>query len=1119
MITERAIYPGGTLPDFRERREGWVVPFAVAAICAALAVFGIALTADTVHVAPIWPMNAFVVALMIRQDRGAWPWLAAAAAVGGLLGNFYMDRSWPTAAALSGINVFEILACATIFRHLAGERSDIAELRPLLLFLGVAVTVPALSALIAAIVLTTIHSAPFYEVFPHWYAADVLGLLVFAPALLAVDWLKLGRLAQAESREASLMLLPALCLLILAVFAQSRYPFLFMVAPALIFIAFRLGLGGTALGLLLTAAIAIALTVSGLGPTQLIAGTQTDRILIVQVFLALTSLSTLPIAAAVTQNARVRAGLEDALREVDARRTAAEDARHHSNDIALRQFADKPSTTPPVLAALPDVTASVTVVVGLIVLLGWLFGIEALKSVLPGLATMKPITAATFILSGVLLYLSAQDFRGHNYPCTRIILAILITAIGAFTLIGFAFLIDFNIGKFLVAGSWSAQASKPMSVITAVEFTIFGAAMLLPRHRAGDLAFVTLTFVGILLSLLVFAGYLYDLPLFYEPVVANSIALHTAVTFFVLFVGTAMTRPYTGWVALLSPNSVTGTFAPLLLPAIVVLPIALGWGLNQVIRSSLITAELGVDIFALASVFFLTTVAWRTGVVANRLGRHLELREQLEARLREARTSAEEATTAKSDFLANMTHELRTPLNSIIGFAGLLAKSSGLKSKDRRYVEIIDGSSQSLLALVNDILDLSSLDSGGVVLHPAPFSLPQLVERVAASFSLISQEKDLTLMIERGNAVGPGHFGDEMRIRQVLVNLVNNAVKFTSKGGVTIVLSAEEPLNSVQHLRIEVRDTGIGIAPDKLKVLFGRFSQADASIHSRFGGTGLGLAISKRLIELMGGTIGVESVEGKGTTLWLKLSLPCVDPDASVHKLPAKGPAPQSGGRQILVVDDVDLNRELVASLLTPFGYIVHQATDGAEAVTAVASTDYDLVLMDVQMPGMDGLTATRAIREVERLTKLPIVAMTAQALPHQITACHEAGMNDYLAKPITSAALLAAIDKWTGDSSSPPKAAPGADQAMTDLRVEFVEQCAKDLARIKSLLASGAPGAREELKRLVHRVAGTAGMLGLANVSVDASKLNDTLARGDVLGRVNYVQFVEKLETSLRAA
>jgi signal transduction histidine kinase/FixJ family two-component response regulator len=781
--------------------------------------------------------------------------------------------------------------------------------------------------------------------------------------------------------------------------------------------------------------------------------------------------------------------------------------------------ADQASVNAPVLAALPKLAGAATVGLGVVVLFGWVFGVEPLKSVVFGLESMKPITAVTFILSGIALYLRAQGSRRERRVGIQTILSLVILVIVVLTLAQFGFHANFQIGDLFIAKGWSVNATNPMSVVSALEFALFSAAMLVPRRgRGNDLTFVALTFVGMLLSLLVFAGYLYGLKILYEPIPVNSIALHTAISFFVLFVGAAMTRPQTGWVALLAPDSVTGAFAWWLLPGIVVLPIGLGWVLNWTIGSSIITAELGVDLFALSSVFFLTGVAWRTGVIANRLGRNLELREHLEARLRDARISAEEAIAAKSDFLANMTHELRTPLNSIIGFAGLLAKNSGLKSKDRRYVEIIDGSSQSLLALVNDILDLSSLESGGVMLHPAPFSLPQLVERVAASFSLISHEKNLTLKIERGNAVGPAHFGDEMHIRQVLVNLVNNAVKFTSKGGVTIALSAEDHSDSVQHLRIEVRDTGIGIAPDKLKVLFGRFSQADASIHNRFGGTGLGLAISKRLIELMGGTIGVESAEGKGTTLWLRLTLPCVDPAALVHKASATGPESQTGGRNILVVDDVDLNRELVTSLLTPYGHTVHQAADGAEAVAAVASTDYDIVLMDVQMPGMDGLTATRAIREIERLTKLPIVAMTAQALPNQITACHEAGMNDYLAKPVTPAALLAAIDKWAGDSASPCKAPPEADRAMTALRGEFVLQCAQDLARVKLLLASGSPGAGEELKRLVHRVAGTAGMLGLANVSVDASKLNEALARGD-LGRVNYVQFVEKLETSLRAA
>ena len=543
----------------------------------------------------------------------------------------------------------------------------------------------------------------------------------------------------------------------------------------------------------------------------------------------------------------------------------------------------------------------------------------------------------------------------------------------------------------------------------------------------------------------------------------------------------------------------------------------MGWLVSESVDRSTLTAAQGVDIFALSSVLFLIIVVWRTGVIANRLGRHLELRQQLEARLQEARMAAEGATLAKSDFLANMTHELRTPLNSIIGFAGLLAKSHSLKLADRRYVDIIDGSSQSLLALVNDILDVSSLEAGGVVLHPVPLSLRKLAKGVAASFSLIAQEKGLSLNVEIGNSVGVSHFGDEMRIRQVLVNLVNNAVKFTSKGGVTIAVSAAEHSDSVQRLRIEVRDTGIGIAPEKLDTLFGRFAQADSSIHNRFGGTGLGLAISQQLVELMGGEIGVESVEDVGTTLWLTIKLPCIDRSALAEKETASGPESQKAGRHILVVDDVDLNRELVTALLAPLGHSVHQAADGAEAVTAVASTDYDLVLMDVQMPGMDGLSATRAIRAVDRFAELPIIAMTAQALPAQIETCYEAGMNDYLAKPITPAALIAAIDKWGRGGRSPRDAAPQADQSMTELREEFVAECAKDLARVKSLLVSGAPGARDALKRLAHRTAGTAGMLGLADMSAYAGKLDEALGRAP--DGAEYAQFMARLEQLVQAA
>ena len=417
---------------------------------------------------------------------------------------------------------------------------------------------------------------------------------------------------------------------------------------------------------------------------------------------------------------------------------------------------------------------------GILVLIGWMLAIEPLKSVFHGLETMKPITAFAFILSGIALYLRAHGSRNERLQTT---LSLLVLAIAVLTLLKFATETNFLVGDVLVAQGWSVGATNPMSVVSAVEFALFSTAMLLPRRgRGSDRAFVGLTLLGMLMSLLVFAGYLYQLRILYEPFAASSIALHTAIACFVLFIGAAMTRPHTGWVSLLAPDSVTGTFAPWLLPGIVILPIGLGWLVKQAVERSTFTAPQGVDVFALSSVLFLIIVVWRTGVIANRLGRNLELREQLEARLHEARMAAEEAAMAKSDFLANMTHELRTPLNSIIGFTGLLAKSRSLKPADRRYVDIIDGSSQSLLALVNDILDVSSLEAGGVVLHPVPLSLRKLAKGVAASFSLIAQEKGLSLKVEIGNSVGVAHFGDEMRIRQVLVNLVNNAVKFTSKG-------------------------------------------------------------------------------------------------------------------------------------------------------------------------------------------------------------------------------------------------------------------------------------------------------------------------------------------------
>ena len=671
-------------------------------------------------------------------------------------------------------------------------------------------------------------------------------------------------------------------------------------------------------------------------------------------------------------------------------------------------------TVPPIVATLPIIAGIASVVLGMAVLLGWSFGIVQLKNLFSGLDPMKPVIALSIILCGALLWLRASEDR---LPILQHALSVTALAIGVLTLFQLGTHTDLLIDHVLIKSGWAEDATKSMSEPSAMEFVLFSIAMLLPRSgRSSDAVFVSVTTFGLLFALLVVAGYLYKIQILYEPTSANPMALLTAIGAFVVFVGAALTRPHAGWVTLLAPDSVTGSFAPWLLPSIVILPIGLGWVLDQFISSS-ISPSLAVHVFALSSVLFLVVVVWRTGIIANRLGRNIRLRAQLESRLREARAVAERAAVAKSEFLANMTHELRTPLNSIVGFSGLLAKSPKLSTTNRRFAKIIDGSSQSLLALVNDILDFSGLEADAVSLHPVAFSLPKLVENVAESVSLMADDKGLKIKIKKDNAVGEAHFGDAMRLRQVLLNLVNNALKFTSDGEVVIVLSAAAHSDSTQKLRIEVRDTGIGIAPEKLREIFGRFAQADASIHGRFGGTGLGLAISKHLTELMGGRIGAESVEGEGTTIWVELPLPLADPKAVLDEEFSDEPAAKNVGRRILVVDDVDINRDLVAVLLAPYGHVIDQAEDGVDAVEACRTGNYDLILMDVQMRGMNGVDATRTIRSMSAFRATPIVAMTAQTLKSEWEVCRDAGMSDHLPKPITPASLFAMLDKWLDEN------------------------------------------------------------------------------------------------------
>jgi signal transduction histidine kinase len=377
----------------------------------------------------------------------------------------------------------------------------------------------------------------------------------------------------------------------------------------------------------------------------------------------------------------------------------------------------------------------------------------------------------------------------------------------------------------------------------------------------------------------------------------------------------------------------------------------------------------------------------------------VQLRAQAEE-LRTAKAAAEAASAAKSAFLATMSHEIRTPLSSVIGFSDVLLRTE-LDARQRDYVELQRDAGRGLLKVINGILDFSKLEAGEVEIEPQDVDLAAEMESCCGLFRLAAEERGLALRLVLDPAVPRWLRLDGYRLRQVVGNLLSNAVKFTRSGEIVLAIRRE-----ADRLCVEVSDTGTGIPAGKLPALFRDFSQLDGSITRDHGGTGLGLAICRRLVALMGGTLGVESRADAGSRFFFDLALV---PGTAVPEA-AEAPAAERKLR-ILVAEDIDTNQLLIKLLLTQDGHAVTVVDNGASAVDAVALQDYDVVLMDMQMPVLDGLGATRRIRALpDAAGKLPILALTANVLPEELAACRDAGMQGHLAKPIEPYRLRAAL-------------------------------------------------------------------------------------------------------------
>ena len=543
--------------------------------------------------------------------------------------------------------------------------------------------------------------------------------------------------------------------------------------------------------------------------------------------------------------------------------------------------------------------------------------------------------------------------------------------------------------------------------------------------------------------------------------------------------------------------------------------------------------------------FISAATIWPIKNEAGKLTNYLSLQEDIteqvkvQEALQTAKLVAEHASRSKSEFLAAMSHEIRTPMNAIIGFTrGLLrdVKDPNVLGRLKKIAQ----SSNHLLRIINDILDMSKIESGKMVLNPESFSLKQLLSGVEGQIMDKAEAKGLSLVVDIAPEVPDLLFGDALRISQCLLNYAGNAVKFTSKGSVTFRIAMERRTAAGYLIRFSVDDTGIGIDQDALNRLFTPFEQADKSTTRQFGGTGLGLALSKNLAELMGGTVGADSTPGKGSSFWFTAMVePALDLGAGLRQgaYPAEYASliltKTYSQAKVMVVEDVAINREIIMDMMEEVGIKPDFAENGEVAVTLARQTHYHLIFMDMQMPVMDGMKATEIIRSIPLNAKTPIVALTANAFQDDRKACFDAGMDDFLSKPIMSELLFATMVKWLEKQPMP------ADSVVpTPTVVNVLPESAEDpFARIQLCLghisdidlgkipmakskplrfigyfkgyaanfADAVPqfraflesGKREEALRLAHSLKGTSGQLGIVGIAPLVSRLEDAVKAG----------------------